>query len=136
MRKDPKIINGSRRTRIAAGSGVTVTEVNQLVDRFFEAQKMMKSLGSGGGMPGMPGLPGAKKRQQQKQPKKKKGTQRLGKPGAVKEKAPRIPGSGAGGVLEGLDLSQLPEGFTLDDRREYGAAALHFITLSHRPAAV
>src|SRR5690242_1883520 len=40
-RENPKIINGSRRLRIARGSGVTVTEVNQLVDRFFEARKMM-----------------------------------------------------------------------------------------------
>src|SRR6266567_4733178 len=34
-RQDPKIINGSRRLRISRGSGVTVTEVNNLVDRFF-----------------------------------------------------------------------------------------------------
>ncbi|MBV8349811.1 MAG: signal recognition particle protein, partial [Mycolicibacterium sp.] len=40
-RADPKIINASRRLRIANGSGVTVSEVNQLVDRFFEARKMM-----------------------------------------------------------------------------------------------
>ena len=51
-RNNPKIINGSRRLRIANGSGVTVTEVNQLVDRFFEARKMMGQLG-GMGMPGM-----------------------------------------------------------------------------------
>src|ERR671920_306488 len=38
-RRDPKILNGSRRLRIAKGSGVTVTEVNNLVDRFYEAQK-------------------------------------------------------------------------------------------------
>jgi signal recognition particle subunit SRP54 len=68
-RKDPKIINGSRRLRIAKGSGVKVNEVNQLVDRFFEARKMMKSLGGSMGFPGSkrgkkgkkgrrPGLPG------------------------------------------------------------------------------
>jgi signal recognition particle subunit SRP54 len=51
-RRDPKIINGSRRLRIAKGSGVKVNEVNQLVDRFFEARKMMKSLGGSMGMPG------------------------------------------------------------------------------------
>jgi signal recognition particle subunit SRP54 len=51
-RHDPKIINGSRRLRIAKGSGVKVNEVNQLVDRFFEARKMMKSLGGSMGMPG------------------------------------------------------------------------------------
>ena len=43
-RADPKIINGSRRLRIANGSGVTVGEVNDLVDRFFEARKMMKQM--------------------------------------------------------------------------------------------
>lgn len=43
-RADPKIINGSRRLRIANGSGVTVGEVNELVNRFFEARKMMKQM--------------------------------------------------------------------------------------------
>jgi signal recognition particle subunit SRP54 len=56
-RKDPKIIDGSRRKRIADGSGVAVSEVNGLVDRFFEARKMMMSM-AGGGMPGMPGMAG------------------------------------------------------------------------------
>jgi signal recognition particle subunit SRP54 len=57
-RRTPKIINGSRRSRIAKGSGVTVTEVNQLLDRFADAQKMMRQMRKGGGMPGMPGMPG------------------------------------------------------------------------------
>ena len=43
-RADPKIINGSRRLRIANGSGVTVADVNDLVNRFFEARKMMKQM--------------------------------------------------------------------------------------------
>jgi signal recognition particle subunit SRP54 len=43
-RADPKIINGSRRQRIANGSGVSVNEVNDLVNRFFEARKMMKQM--------------------------------------------------------------------------------------------
>ena len=50
----PRIINGSRRARIAKGAGVTVSEVNQLMERFAQAQKMMKKLASGK-MPGMPG---------------------------------------------------------------------------------
>ncbi|WP_018134704.1 signal recognition particle protein [Acaricomes phytoseiuli] len=54
----PKIINGSRRARIARGSGVHVSEVNGLLERFGQAQKMMKKMASGGGMPGMPGMPG------------------------------------------------------------------------------
>ncbi|WBL18555.1 MULTISPECIES: signal recognition particle protein [Citricoccus] len=59
-RNAPKIINGSRRARIARGSGVHVSEVNGLLERFGQAQKMMKKMASGGGgMPGMPGMPGA-----------------------------------------------------------------------------
>ncbi|MEI2765786.1 MAG: signal recognition particle protein [Dermatophilaceae bacterium] len=57
-RTHPKAINGSRRSRIARGSGVTVSDVNQLLERFGQAQKMMKSLARGGGVPGLPGLPG------------------------------------------------------------------------------
>jgi signal recognition particle subunit SRP54 len=56
-RDNPKIIDGSRRARIAKGAGVEVAEVNSLVTRFFDARKMMESMASGR-MPGMPGLPG------------------------------------------------------------------------------
>ena len=57
-RRDPKILNGSRRARIAKGSGRTVTEVNSLVDRFSAAAKMMKQMARGGGvMPQVPGAP-------------------------------------------------------------------------------
>jgi signal recognition particle subunit SRP54 len=55
-RADPKLLNGSRRLRIAGGSGTKVQDVNALVKRFFDARKMMQSLA--GGMPGMPGMPG------------------------------------------------------------------------------
>jgi signal recognition particle subunit SRP54 len=54
-RADPKMINGSRRLRIANGSGVGVTDVNQLVERFFEARKMMKNMAGQFGLPGMGG---------------------------------------------------------------------------------
>jgi signal recognition particle subunit SRP54 len=43
-RANHTVINGSRRLRIAKGSGTTVQEVNQLLKRFTEAQKMMKQL--------------------------------------------------------------------------------------------
>ena len=43
-RADHSIINGSRRLRISRGSGTTVQEVNQLLKRFTDAQKMMKQL--------------------------------------------------------------------------------------------
>ena len=63
-RVDPALINGSRRRRIAAGSGTTVSVVNQLVKQFAEMRKMMKQMGSMAKsgrlprLPGMPGLPG------------------------------------------------------------------------------
>jgi signal recognition particle subunit SRP54 len=57
-RDNPKQINGSRRARIAKGAGTTTTAVNQLLDRFTEAQKMMRAMSRGGGIPGMGSLPG------------------------------------------------------------------------------
>jgi signal recognition particle subunit SRP54 len=60
-RADHSIINGSRRLRIAKGSGTTVQEVNQLLKRFTEAQRVMKQLqklGPKGLMRGMGGLKG------------------------------------------------------------------------------
>jgi signal recognition particle subunit SRP54 len=47
-RRKPEIINGSRRTRIAKGSGTQVSDVNKLVKQFSEMQKMMKRMGGGG----------------------------------------------------------------------------------------
>jgi signal recognition particle subunit SRP54 len=48
-RNDPSIINGSRRKRIAAGSGMTVQEVNKLVKQFHEVRKLVKMMGTPGG---------------------------------------------------------------------------------------
>jgi signal recognition particle subunit SRP54 len=60
-RRNPAIITGSRRSRIARGSGTTTTDVNQLLKQFQGARKMMKGLTGGKlripGMPGLPGLP-------------------------------------------------------------------------------
>ena len=56
-RSRPDIINGSRRRRIAEGSGTTVQEVNQLLAQFKQMQKLMKRMGKGGG--GMPSMLGA-----------------------------------------------------------------------------
>ncbi|AEG43953.1 signal recognition particle protein [Isoptericola variabilis] len=89
-RDNPKIINGSRRARIARGSGQTTTAVNQLLERFDAAQKMMRQMSKGGGvpgmpgvpggMPGMPGMPGAGKKSRGKQQPKKKVKGRSGNP--------------------------------------------------------
>ena len=61
-RRTPKLLNGSRRARIARGAGTTVTEVNGLVNRFDQAAKMMKTVAKGGmpNIPGMGPIPGAK----------------------------------------------------------------------------
>jgi signal recognition particle subunit SRP54 len=60
-RRNPVILNASRRRRIAAGSGVTVTELNTMLNKFFQMQQMMKKMGKmskmmakmGGSLPGM-----------------------------------------------------------------------------------
>ena len=78
-RANPKVLNGSRRARIAVGSGRSVSEINNLVDRFTQAQKMMRQMrtkGSpmaamAGGM-GAPGLPSAPNRGIQPPKKKSK----------------------------------------------------------------
>ncbi|HLZ64289.1 MAG TPA: signal recognition particle protein [Ktedonosporobacter sp.] len=71
-RRNPEIINGSRRKRISRGSGTTVQEVNQLLEQFGEMRTMIKQVssgkgpwaqmarqfGGGAGIPGMPSMPG------------------------------------------------------------------------------
>ena len=52
-KKDPKIINGSRRKRIARGSGTDIQEVNRLIKQFDETKKMMKMMKNGKGMAGL-----------------------------------------------------------------------------------
>ena len=56
-RRRPGIIDGSRRKRIAAGSGLPVQAVNQLLKQHAQMQKMMKSMGQGGLRRMMRGLP-------------------------------------------------------------------------------
>jgi signal recognition particle subunit SRP54 len=110
-REDPKIINGSRRVRIANGSGVTVAEVNNLVDRFFEARKMMKQMA---GM-GMPGMRRATKSSKGKKGKKGKGRPG-GRPGAMPPGLPAGLGQGRGlpGGLGGMPTG-LPPGMKMPD---------------------
>ncbi len=104
-RENPKIIDGSRRARISRGSGTQVSDVNQLVDRFFEARKMMMSLAKGGGIPGMPGMPGmggigGGKRAKAKQTAKKGKAKRVsGNPAkrAAQERAAAAKPAGNGG---------------------------------------
>jgi len=124
-RNHPKQINGSRRARIAKGSGTTTSEVNQLLERFGEAQKMMKQLAKGGGVPGMPGMgpgPGKRGKQQPQRRKKSKSgnpAKRAAEERAAQERATQRPAGsafGGGGAADDLDPaqldpSQLPQGF-------------------------
>ena len=98
-RADPKIINASRRLRIANGSGVAVSEVNQLVDRFFEARKMMSQMAGSMGM-------GFARRSSKKNSKNKKGKKGRG-PTPAKARNPLFDGQMP---ADFPDLSQLPEG--------------------------
>jgi len=105
-RADPKIINASRRLRIANGSGVTVSEVNQLVDRFFEARKMMSSMLGGMGIPGIGRKSATRKGKGAKGKKGKKGGRGPTPPKVRNPLGPGMPGMPAGFP----DLSQMPEG--------------------------
>ena len=91
-RHNPKILNGSRRLRIARGSGMTVTDVNQLIARFDQASKMMKTMARGGtpNIPGMGPMPG------------------MGKPGASSKRGGKK-GKGAGGSRSGNPAKRAAE---------------------------
>lgn len=83
-RRKPEILDGSRRLRIARGSGVTVAQVNQLVKQFMQMRKMMSGIMGGkmqmptmpglasGGMPGMGGLPNLPRRSSSNKKRKKR----------------------------------------------------------------
>ena len=118
-RQDPKILNASRRKRIANGSGVKVAEVNQLVERFFEAKKMM---GKMAGQFGMGGRSATKKQKNHRKGKKgKKGKNKnmnrrpQGMPGMPGMPGGGMPGMPGGGMPNMNDLEkmkdQLPPGF-------------------------
>ncbi len=133
-RANPKMINSSRRQRIARGSGQTVSQVNSLVERFFEARKMMSSMA---GQFGMRGMKNSSKKAKGRKGKKGKVTGRgptppkmrglpggfpgmpggAGMPGgpgmpggAGPAGMPQLPGA-AGGKTGGFSLDDLPAGF-------------------------
>jgi signal recognition particle subunit SRP54 len=126
-RRSPKILQGSRKARVARGSGTTVTEVNQLLDRFEEARKMLRQMA--GGIPGL----GRPRPAKGKKGKKGRGAARSGDPRAAAaqraaaaersaarrsgrfEEDPaggvRLPDAGAGGMaLPDLSSLRLPPG--------------------------
>src|SRR4051812_6876082 len=116
-RISPKIINASRRVRIANGSGVSVTDVNQLLERFAQAQKMMSQMAGSMGLPGM-GPMSKKQRGRQMQAQSKKGKKGKGRPKAAPARrpvgAPGLPPGFPGGGLPG-GMPQLPPGQGLPD---------------------
>jgi signal recognition particle subunit SRP54 len=117
-RVNSKIINASRRVRIANGSGVSVTDVNQLLERFGQAQKMMSQMAGSMGLPGM-GPMSKKQRGRQMQAQSKKGKKgKGGKAGQARRPAgtPGLPPGGAnpfGGLPGGMP--GLPPGQGLPD---------------------
>jgi signal recognition particle subunit SRP54 len=130
-RATPKMINGSRRSRIARGSGVTTADVNGLLDRFEQAKTMMRSMarqggkGGAGPMMGMGGLPGGgKKSRGRMAPPKKTKKGKSGNPAkraqqereaAQRADATAAPGSAFGGVGGQAPVDpasvKLPSGF-------------------------
>ena len=125
-RQDLKLLNGSRRARIAAGSGTTVADVNGLVERFEMAQRMMSNMGQMGGvgpdgqmtMPGIGRMPGmgkhSKARIQAKSGKSK--AQRKAKSGnpakAARQAREALEAMQKGGAAAVPDLgAPLPGGF-------------------------
>jgi signal recognition particle subunit SRP54 len=97
-RRKPEIINGSRRNRIALGSGTSVAQVTQLVKQFGEMQKMMKRMGGAMGM----GRSGKKGKQKGGKPGKGKRGGMLGMPGM-----PGLPG-GVGGMPNMPGMPNIP----------------------------
>jgi signal recognition particle subunit SRP54 len=113
-RTTPKIINGSRRVRIANGSGMTVMDVNQLLNRFADAQKMMKQMG------GMMGMPGGRRKATKSPKNKRKGTKggnrpRVGggMPAGFPGGMPQLPPGMDPNALGGGGAPGLPPGFKL-----------------------
>jgi len=124
-RDNPKILNGSRRSRIAAGSGMQVSDINSLVKRFEDAQKMMRAMAQGGGMPQLPGqgggapgawggMPGGKKSKGKQAPQRKvKGksgnpAKRAQQEAAARDRAANGPAQPAGSAF-GLGQQQEPD---------------------------
>jgi signal recognition particle subunit SRP54 len=129
-RQNPKIVNGSRRARIASGSGVTPGQVTALIQNFLEGQKQMKQM-LGGGLGNVPGLPPGMRRAATKATRNnKKGKKKRpggGDPRRAAAKAAQanaggggVPGNGQAGGLGGP--GGLPEGFSNQDMAETLAA--------------
>ncbi len=120
-RADPKMLNASRRARIAQGSGTSVSDVNQLVERFFVARDMM-SQAARGVMPSLPGMPGSGGKKSKGRAQKAQDPRRSGGRGArsgnpakraaqVAEAEQRRAGMPSSGASEDLAALELPAEF-------------------------
>ncbi len=111
-RADVSVLNGSRRARIAKGAGVTVTDVNNLVNRFVEARKMMQSMA--GSIPGMPGGGGARQQKQQVKKKRKQGNPaRVAAREQTRSKPAVAPGAAFGLPADDVDVQSAMKDFQL-----------------------
>ncbi len=111
-RNDVALIDGSRRSRVARGSGTSIQDVNSLLKQFKEMQKMMKGMASGNmpNLPGMPSMPGMSGRAARKMAQQAAGAGLPGAPGAPG--APGGPGGADFDMLSQLmgDGDELPAG--------------------------
>ncbi|WP_033506752.1 signal recognition particle protein [Bifidobacterium porcinum] len=110
-RRNPKIIDGSRRARIAYGSGNTVSAVNGLLERFEQASKMMRRMTNRAGMGGIPGFSGPGGGKKNKKGGKKKKGSKSGNPmkREAEEKALRQRLAGGGKSSGGSAFAKKPQ---------------------------
>ena len=110
-RRNPKIIDGSRRARIAYGSGNTVSAVNGLLERFEQASKMMRRMTNRAGMGGIPGFGGPSGGKKNKKGGKKKKGSKSGNPmkREAEEKALRQRLAGGGKSSGGSAFAKKPQ---------------------------
>lgn len=112
-RRDPSIIDGSRRTRIAYGSGVTVSQVNALLQRFEQAAKMMRRMSNkaGAGMPGFggPSMGGGKGKGKKGKKKGSKSGNPMKREAEEKALRDKLAGKNSGGKSSGSAFAKKPQ---------------------------
>ena len=112
-RRDPSIIDGSRRARIAYGSGVTVSQVNALLQRFEQAAKMMRRMSNkaGAGMPGFggPSMGGGKGKGKKGKKKGSKSGNPMKREAEEKALRDKIAGKNSGGKSSGSAFAKKPQ---------------------------
>lgn len=112
-RRDPSIIDGSRRARIAYGSGVTVSQVNALLQRFEQASKMMRRMSNkaGAGMPGFggPSMGGGKGKGKKGKKKGSKSGNPMKREAEEKALRDKLAGKNSGGKSSGSAFAKKPQ---------------------------